>query len=100
METLLSQSILGLNSQTPNPNNHTKPNIASPSSKIFIKFHQELSSKAKHSQYATHEDYLFPTNTITSCLKNKVPSNNNVLTHSNIHAPITSRLDTFTWLKK
>jgi len=50
-----------LNTQTPNPNNHTKPNIASHSSKIFIKFHQELSSKVKHSQHATHEDYILPT---------------------------------------
>jgi len=34
-KTLWSHSILGLNTQTPNPNNHTKPNIASHSSKIF-----------------------------------------------------------------
>jgi len=50
-----------LNSQTPNPNNHTKPNIASHSSKIFIKFHQELSSKGKHSQHAIHENLYIPT---------------------------------------
>jgi len=60
-ETLCSHSILGLNTQTPNSNNHSKPNIASHSSKIFIKFHQELSSKATHSQYATHENFILPT---------------------------------------